>query len=154
MASIDLNEIEQVIKQTPGASLATYHRSTKIPYASLVNVAVDEYGPILLISDLAWHTKNMINHPHGSLLFVESNRSNTKDPLEGKRVTILGTFVKTQSEIVRDYYLLNHPDAKLFEGFSDFSFWRLQPEIIHAIAGFGAITTLNAREIFSENKQK
>jgi len=152
MASIDLNEIEQVIKQTPSASLATYHRSTQMPYASLVNVAVDEHGPIVLISDLAWHTKNLLDQPKGSLLFIENDildTENHQDPLEGKRVTVLGTFEQVENEAVRKLYLSKHPDSKLFEGFSDFSFWRLQPDIIHAIAGFGAITTLNASELFS-----
>ena len=152
MASIDLVEVEYVLKQTHSASLATFHRETKMPYASLVNVAVDDEGPIILISDLAWHTQNLIDQPQGSLLFVETILAETEkpqDPLEGKRVTVLGSFIRTNNKKAREFYLSMHPDANLFEGFSDFSFWRLQPKTIHAIAGFGAITTLKASEIFS-----
>ncbi len=153
MASVETDDILQILEHASSASLATYHAKTSMPYVSLVNVAVDKQGPIILISDLAWHTKNLQVQPQGSLLFVESQISDTqkpKDPLEGKRVTLLGKFNQVDDKQVRQVYLTMHPDAQVFERFTDFSYWRLQPQTIHAIAGFGAITTLNASQIFDK----
>ena len=36
----------------------------------------------------------------------------------------------------------------MYVDFSDFAFWRMVPEIIHAVAGFGRIETLGADDVF------
>lgn len=151
MTSFTIDEIKQLLKQSCSASLASLQASSNVAYASLVNVVVDEKGPIVLISDLAWHTKNLRVQPNGSLLFVEQSASDNGslvDPLEGKRATVLGKFIQTTEPAARDFYLDIHRNAQNFESFTDFSYWRLVPHTVHAIAGFGAITTINADEIF------
>ncbi len=151
MTSFTASEIKHLLKQSRSASLASLQANSNVAYASLVNVVVDEKGPIILISDLAWHTKNLYVQPNGSLLFVEQSTSDNGrlvDPLEGKRATVLGKFIQTTEPAARDFYLDMHSDARKFESFTDFSYWRLIPHTVHAIAGFGAITTINAAEIF------
>src|SRR5262245_57990317 len=57
------------------------------PYTSLVLVAVDHDGsPILLISTLADHTKNLLADPRASLLF--DGTLGLDEPLTGARVTL------------------------------------------------------------------
>ena len=59
------------------------------PYCSLVNVATAADGaPLLLISTLAVHTKNILADPRVSLMIDERKEG---DPLEGARVMLMGT---------------------------------------------------------------
>ena len=59
------------------------------PYCSLVNVATAADGaPLLLISRLAVHTKNILADPARSLMLDERKPG---DPLEGARVMLMGT---------------------------------------------------------------
>src|SRR5579859_1723070 len=60
------------------------------PYTSLVLVALDhDASPILLISTLADHTKNLLASPAASLLF--DGTAGLDEPLTGPRVTVQGT---------------------------------------------------------------
>ena len=62
--------------------------ATGDPYCSLVNVATDVDGsPILLISQLAIHTKNILADPRVSLMLDERKEG---DPLQGARVMLMG----------------------------------------------------------------
>lgn len=147
MTAVKTQEIADLLFSSSSASLATLDHKSQTPYASLVNVNVDNFGPILLISDLAWHTQNLDQQLAGSLLFVTGGAG---DLLEALRVTVLGRFHKVEDSQSRAHYLHQHPGAKMYEGFADFSFWRLKPKTMHAIAGFGAISTYDADQIFNE----
>ena len=58
------------------------------PYCSLVNVATSADGsPLLLMSRLAIHTKNMLADPRVSLMLDERKEG---DPLQGARVMLMG----------------------------------------------------------------
>jgi hypothetical protein len=64
------------------------------PYASLVLLACGhDAAPLLLISDLAEHSKNIADDPRVGLLI--DGTAGRVDPLTGPRVTILGTAEKT-----------------------------------------------------------
>jgi putative heme iron utilization protein len=59
------------------------------PYVSFVITACDsDASPLLLLSDLAQHTKNLIADPLVSLLFEDTG--DHPDPLAGPRLTLLG----------------------------------------------------------------
>src|SRR5260221_9539187 len=59
------------------------------PFVSLVAAACDnDAAPLLLLSDLAQHTKNLIADPSVSLLFEDV--AGQADPLAGPRLTLLG----------------------------------------------------------------
>ncbi len=140
-------EAKELIERGRTAALATVSAPNGAPYVSLVTVATDGGGaPIILISDLAVHTKNLKEDGRASLLFEET--SNLAEPLTGARVTAMGSFRKSDAGDVRACFLERHPDAALYADFSDFAFWRMDVEKVHAIAGFGRIETLSAREVF------
>ena len=64
------------------------------PYGSLVLVAADhDASPILLLSTLAEHTKNLLADSRVSLLF--DGTAGLAEPLTGARVTVLGRATKT-----------------------------------------------------------
>ena len=128
--------------------LAVADRDSGISYGAYVNYACDAKGyPIMLISTLARHTQALNANPAASLLVADLPLSG--DILTGQRACFMGHCRKIEySEDMTAAYLAQHPYAAVYIGFSDFSFWRLQPELIHTVAGFGQIATLPATEVF------
>lgn len=124
-------------------ALATLMPGSGDPYCSLVNVASAPDGsPILLISRLAIHTKNILNDPRVSLMLDERAPG---DPLEGARIMLAGVAEEAQGDdvaILSRRYLAAHPSAEEFAGFRDFSFFRIRPSGVHLVAGFGRIVDL------------
>jgi putative heme iron utilization protein len=140
-------EARQLLRNARTATLASLNQDDGTPYASLVNVATDVAGcPLILISTLAWHTRNLLANPRASIMVAEVPPSG--DALTGPRVTVMGRFVKVDDAQMRRRYLARHPQASFYAGFGDFAFWRLEPEREHAVAGFGRIETMEADEVF------
>jgi putative heme iron utilization protein len=140
-------EARNLLRRARTGTLASLNAEGGTPYASLVNVATDIEGqPLILVSTLAWHTRNLLADGRASLMVAEPPASG--DALTGPRVTVMGRFVPSESEQVRRRYLARHPQAALYASFGDFGFWRMEPELAHAVAGFGRIETLNVNEVF------
>lgn len=140
-------EARLLLRRARTGTLATLNRDGGMPYASLANVSTDVDGrPIILVSTLAWHTRNLVADARASLLVAEVPE--TGDALTGARVSVMGRFVKSGDPRLRRRYLARHPQAAIYAGFGDFAFWRLEPEMIHAVAGFGRIETLEVNEVF------
>lgn len=140
-------EARRLLRRARIATLATLNTQDGVPYASLASLATDVEGhPLILISTLAWHTRNLLADPRASVLVAEPPA--TGDPLTGPRVTVMGRFVRTDDPAHRRRYLARHPEAAMYADFGDFAFWRLEPVTIHAVAGFGRIETLGPDEVF------
>jgi putative heme iron utilization protein len=108
------------------------------PYASLVMIAADlDASPILLISGLAEHTKNILRDDRVSLLV--DGTAGLDERLTGARITVQGRIARTADETCRRRYLARHPSAAGYAGFADFAFFRLAVERAHLVAGFGRI---------------
>jgi len=145
-------EARQLLRRTRTGTLATLNREGGIPYASLANVATDVEGwPVLLISTLAWHTQNLLADPRASLMVAELPAEG--DALTGARMTVMGRFEKVADQALKRRYLARHPAAGFYAGFKDFAFWRMVPELVHAVAGFGRIETLQPDEVFPQAKE-
>jgi putative heme iron utilization protein len=116
------------------------------PYVSLVLVAADhDLSPILLLSDLAEHTKAIAADGRVSLLF--DGTQGLEQPLTGPRVTLVGRAARTDDERLGRRFLARHPDAGMYAGFRDFNFYRVAVERAHLVAGFGKIHWLRAAEL-------
>jgi putative heme iron utilization protein len=116
------------------------------PYASLVLVAVDhDLSPVLLLSDLAEHTKAISSDSRVSLLF--DGTGGLDQPLTGARVTLLGRALRSTDERLGQRFLARHPDAAMYAGFRDFHFYRVALERAHLVAGFGKIRWLDAADL-------
>ncbi len=115
------------------------------PYCSLVNVATAADGaPLLLLSRLAVHTKNLLRDPRVSLMLDERREG---DPLQGARVMLLGTAAATDDPTARRRYLDRQPEAEAFADFGDFSFYQIALKGAHLVAGFGRIVDLKPSEL-------
>ena len=116
------------------------------PYASLVLAACDhDASPLLLLSDLAEHTKNLKRDPHASLLF--DGTAGRDDPLTGARVTIVGEIGPDPAPSSLERFVRRHPSAAAYAGFGDFHLYRMRVMRAHLVAGFGRIDWVEASEL-------
>jgi putative heme iron utilization protein len=139
---------KKLLREGRSGALATLMPETGHPYCSLVNVATAADGaPLLLLSRLAIHTKNLAADARVSLMLDERKDG---DPLQGARVMLMGEVAEVREPLVRTSYLLRHPEAEQFVSFTDFSFYRLQIARAHLVAGFGRIVDLTATDILTD----
>ena len=138
---------KKLLREGRSGALATLFPGSGDPYCSLVNVATAADGaPLLLISTLAIHTKNLLNDPRCSLMIDERKEG---DPLEGGRVMLVGTTEKTDDPEARRRYLGRQPEAEMYEGFADFAFYKMNLTGVHLVAGFGRIVDLKPEELLT-----
>ena len=136
---------KKLLRESRSGALATLMAGTGDPYCSLVNVATAAYGaPLLLISRLAVHTKNILADPRVSLMLDERKAG---DPLEGARVMLMGTAAVTEDADARRRYLARQPEAEAFAGFGDFAFYEIKLKGAHLVAGFGRIVDLRPADL-------
>jgi hypothetical protein len=139
---------KKLLREGRSGALATIMAGSGDPYCSLVNVATAADGaPLLLLSTLALHTKNILADPRASLMLDERKDG---DPLEGARVMLMGTLVPTGDANARAVYLRRHPEAEMFAGFADFAFYRMAVSRAHLVAGFGRIVDLAAPDVLTD----
>jgi heme iron utilization protein len=142
---------KSLLRRSRQGALATLMAESHDPYCSLVNVASHSDGsPILLISRLAVHTKNLLADARVSLMLDERAPG---DPLEGARVMLAGRAVEASEEdraLLRRRYLAAHPSAEVFVDFKDFSFFRIRPSGAHLVAGFGRIVDLKPEQFLTD----
>ena len=143
-------EARRLIRAADRATLATAlarpAEARGWPYASLVLAACRPDGsPLLLLSDLADHSKNIAADPRVSLLF--DGTAGLAEPLAGPRLTLLGRAEETHDGADRARYLARHPSAEAYAGFKDFRLYRIAAARSHLVAGFGRIHWLEASAI-------
>jgi hypothetical protein len=140
-----------LLRRSRQGALATLMAGRGDPYCSLVNVASHPDGsPILLISRLAVHTKNILGDSRVSLMLDERAGG---DPLEGSRIMLAGRaqqVTASELELCRRRYLNAHPSAEAFVDFKDFSFFRIRPDGTHLVAGFGRILDLKPDQFLTD----
>ena len=140
-----------LLRRSRQGALATLMAGSGDPYCSLVNVASHaDASPILLISRLALHTKNILADNRVSLMLDERAAG---DPLEGARIMLAGRAEETAGEaagVLRRRYLNAHPSAEAFVDFKDFSFFRIVPSAAHLVAGFGRIIDLTPAQFLTD----
>src|SRR5437016_6972038 len=132
-----------LLRRSRQGALATLMSGSGDPYCSLVNLASHADGsPILLISRLALHTKNILGDPRVSLMLDERTAG---DPLEGARIMLAGTAEEARGQevaVLRRRYLNAHPSAETFVEFTDFSTFRFGPKGARLVAGSEQIMSL------------
>jgi putative heme iron utilization protein len=118
------------------------------PHGSIMPYAADEQGrPILFISTIAVHTKNLLDDPHASLLIAAPEAES--DPLGSARVSLFGEvrhLPEVDLESAKSVYLETHPDTQQWIDFGDFSFFRMEVRDVYYIGGFGAMGWVIAQD--------
>ncbi|MDR5855967.1 pyridoxamine 5'-phosphate oxidase family protein [Caballeronia sp. LZ062] len=130
-------------------TLATHSRDPAgFPYPTALPFALtSRHLPMLLISRLAEHTRNLEADSRGGFLIAHANGASV---LEGQRLTLLGTFEpapKTDHEELARRYMRYHPDAARYLELGDFAFWVMSPQRMRFIGGFGAMGWLDGNQM-------
>jgi len=138
---------KKLLREGRSGALATLMPGSGDPYCSLVNVATAIDGaPLLLLSNLALHTKNIQADARVSLMLDERKEG---DPLEGARIMLMGTCTKADPTAA-DAYLRRHPEAEMFASFADFAFYRMAIDRAHLVAGFGRIVDIRPKDLLAD----
>lgn len=148
MRSFTGPEALALLRRARTASLGTLDADNGTPFVSLVNLGGDaEDCPVILISTLSWHCRNLLADERASVMAAELPPDS--DALTGPRVTVMGRFEQVAGDRIRASYLARHPEAEVYVDFADFGFWRMMPDKVYAVAGFGRIESFAASEVFA-----
>ena len=119
------------------------------PFASAVPYALGADGmPLLLLSELAEHTRNLRADARASLLIQDSAAST--DPQAGARLTLLGTVVEVDAgrlDAAIATYVARHPRAEAYVSMGDFHVWRLEVDQARYVGGFGDMGWLEGSKL-------
>jgi putative heme iron utilization protein len=107
------------------------------PFTSLAPYALSRSGePLLLLSGLAQHTRNLAADPRACLFVQEAGEGASQDRA---RLAVLGrvSLVAADLEDARARYLARHPEAEAWVTMGDFTLHLLAIEEAHLVGGFG-----------------
>ena len=141
----------RLLRSIRAVTLATLAPADGFPLATLTTMATDLNGaPILLLSQLSTHTRNLDADPRCSLLLAQGGKG---DPLAHPRLSLVGRAVKAvelgQRAGLRSRFLNRNPKAALYADFGDFSFWRMELKEAHLNGGFGKAAGYQGLELLS-----
>jgi len=117
------------------------------PFGSLVPFAQGNRGaPLLLLSALAQHTKNLRADPRACLLVA---RTDAEDPQQAPRASLLGAAVEiggAEAEDGQARFLKRHPrSGALFA--LDFTLWRIDVVEVRYVGGFAQAAWVSGSEV-------
>lgn len=143
------SEARQFLRSTHSGMLCTNSvKFTGYPFGSVAPFVLDHDGqPLLLISTIAEHTKNIMADCKVSLLVF----AGAEDLQANARLTMLGEAEQTdkQDELLKARYLRYFPQAEQYFAMHDFLFYRLQIQQARYIAGFGSMGWMDGTEFRS-----
>lgn len=131
-------EARQFVRAHPNGVLSTLSkRLGGFPFGSIAPFMLDHAGrPVILISTLAEHTKNLDADPRCSLIAHPC----AQDAQAAGRVTLVGHASRlAEKDAMGPRYLRYLPEAEGYFGMHDFFFYRLEIEAVRFIGGFGKI---------------
>jgi len=118
------------------------------PWASLVVFATLGGGtPVLTVSTLAQHGRNLARDPRASLLVADPAPGN--DPLDAGRVTLLGHAERPEgdeAEAAQAAFLAAAPASSVYGGFGDFSQYLLRVEHVRWVGGYGRMASASGED--------
>lgn len=137
MSAALAHEARKFLFSTRHAILSTHSmKYPGFPFGSVAPFVCNQQAePVILISTIAEHTKNILENPKVSLLVF----SGGDDLQANARLTIMGEafHCDKQDEDLRARYLRYLPQAAGYFDMHDFHFYRIQIEHVRYIAGFG-----------------
>jgi putative heme iron utilization protein len=139
-------EARTLVAATNVAALATLTADGD-PWASIVTYgALDDGAPVLCLSQLAEHARNLAADPRASLVIAQVG--GPRDALAAARVTLAGRAERpadpAASAAARAAHLAAVPAAKVYVDFSDFSLWVLRVARVRWVGGYGRMDSASA----------
>lgn len=142
-------EAKQFLRSTHSGILSTHSvKFDGYPFGSVAPFVLGhDCQPVILISSIAEHTKNIILNPKVSLLAF----ADAEDLQANARLTLLGSAVKIEKDDadLRARYLRYLPQAASYFDMHDFAFYRINLTHARYIGGFGNMSWLSSDDFFS-----
>ncbi|OBI36558.1 HugZ family protein [Mycobacterium sp. E2238] len=138
-------EARTIAAATNAATLATLTAEGD-PWASLVAYGLLGGMPVLCVSNLAEHGRNLAAEPRASLSIVGA--TSDPDPLAGHRITLAGVVGQpdTERDAARAAYLNAVPAARYYLDFSDFTLWVLKVQRVRWVGGYGRMDSAGGEQ--------
>jgi heme iron utilization protein len=108
------------------------------PWASFVTYGLLGGAPVLCVSNLAEHGRNLAADPRASIAIVTPNAET--DPLASGRITLAGVVEQPTGDeraAAREAHLAAVAAAKYYIDYSDFSLWVLRVQRVRWVGGYG-----------------
>lgn len=108
------------------------------PWASMVTYGLLGGSPVLCVSNLAEHGRNLAGDQRASISIIAA--STDKDPLAGGRVTLAGRVARPEGaerDAARDAHIAAVPAAKYYIDYTDFALWVLHVDRVRWVGGYG-----------------
>lgn len=144
-------EAKKFLRSTRSGILSTHStRFDGYPFGSVAPFVLDHTcQPVILISNIAEHTKNIIANPKVSLLVF----AGAEDLQANARLTLLGEAAKINKDEdanLRARYLRYLPQAISYFDMHDFAFYRIQIRQARFIGGFGKMSWLSEHDLLPD----
>ena len=149
------NEAVTLMRSNNVAVLSTLSKKyNNFPFGSLITYITGQDRSIYIYaSDIAEHTKN-IHKNSKSCLTIFKIREN-EDKQNSSRLSIMGDFKKIRNEKdienCKDRFFKFLPDSKTYSSMHDFNFYKMKPDKMRWIGGFGEIAWLKDKFWMSDN---
>ena len=138
-------EARTIAASTNTGTLATLTAAGD-PWASFVTYGLLGGAPVLCVSNLAEHGRNLLADPRASIAVVAPTTD--ADPLASGRITLAGMMARpTGDELTdaRQAHLDAVPAAKYYLDFSDFTLWVLRVDRVRWVGGYGRMDSASGQ---------
>ena len=120
------------------------------PFGSVTPYCADRMcRPVIYISPIAQHTKNIVADSRVSLTVVE--RTDSEDVQAHGRVTCIANAVEIDDRDAAERYFSYFPSARQYDRTHAFTLFRLELVRVRFIGGFGQIFWVDARDFSLPN---
>lgn len=117
------------------------------PWASFVTYGLLGGAPVLCVSTLAEHGRNLAADPRASIAIVSPSAES--DPLASGRITLAGVAEAPSGEeraAARDAHLAAVAAAKYYIDYTDFALWVLRVHRVRWVGGYGRMDSATGED--------
>jgi len=154
--SSEATAVKKLIEQQSFGVLSTYSVDVEgFPFGSVTPYSLTEnHHPLIFISNIAQHTKNITKDNRVSLIILENMQDGSKDPQKHGRASILGRATPlettgTENEEKYQRYFQRFPESESYKDTHGFQLYEINPVRIRFIGGFGKIFWLEPEQLLA-----
>jgi hypothetical protein len=138
-------EARTIAASTNSGTLATLTADGD-PWASFVTYGLLGGAPVLCVSNLAEHGRNLAADPRASIAIVAP--ATESDPLANARITLAGRVEAPsgdERDAAKEAHLSAVAAAKYYIDYSDFSLWVLRVSRVRWVGGYGRMDSTSGK---------
>ena len=138
-------EEARTIAASGNACMLATLTATGEPWASMVTYGLLDGAPVLCVTNMAEHGRNLLGDQRASIVIVAP--STDPDPLASGRMTLAGVVERPSGDelaAARDAYLAAVPAAKYYVDYTDFTMWVLRVQRVRWVGGYGRMESATA----------